>query len=182
MKHLGHLVLASVAALAVGPFAAQAETYKVGVINALTGVYAFGGVPIQNAMKLAIDHANDSGELGDIKLDVIEGDSGSDKGQSITLVSRIAQNDDMLIILGPTTSLEGTAAAPVANEQKVAMFGIGSSRGIIEAGPWSFKVQQVGDDMLGELSSYVVNSTDFKKIAVVFDRSNDGFVAQKNAF
>lgn len=182
MKPFRNLVLASAAALVAGLPAAQADTYKVGVINALTGVYAFGGVPIQNAMKLAIDHANESGELGDVTLEVVEGDSGSDKGQSITLVSRIAQNEDMLIILGPTTSLEGTAAAPVANEEEIAMFGIGSSRGIIEAGPWSFKVQQVGDDMLGELSAYVVEHTDYRKIAAIYDRSNDGFVAQKNAF
>ena len=182
MKPLKTLKFASVAILLAGATMSQAETYKVGVINALTGTYAFGGVPIQNAMKLAIQHANESGELGDVTLEVVEGDSASDKGQTITLVSRLAQNDDLLIILGPTTSLEGTAGAPVANEQKVALFGIGSSRGIVEAGPWSFKVQQVGDDMLGELSAYVAGKTDIKKVAVIFDRSNDGFVSQKNAF
>ena len=182
MKPLKTLKFASVAILLAGATMSQAETYKVGVINALIGTYAFGGVPIQNAMKLAIQHANESGELGDVTLEVVEGDSASDKGQTITLVSRLAQNDDLLIILGPTTSLEGTAGAPVANEQKVALFGIGSSRGIVEAGPWSFKVQQVGDDMLGELSAYVAGKTDIKKVAVIFDRSNDGFVSQKNAF
>ena len=182
MRLFRKTLLASVAVLAAGVTLAQAETYKIGVINALTGTYAFGGVPIQNAMKLAIEQGNESGKLGDVKLEVVEGDSASDKGQTITLVSRLAQDPALLMIIGPTTSLEGTAGAPVANEQKVALFGIGSSRGIVQAGPWSFKVQQVGDDMLGELSKYVAEHTDIKKIAVVFDRSNDGFVSQKNAF
>lgn len=178
------LLTGAVSLLALAPFAglASAEAVKIGVMNALTGAYAFGGVPIQNAMKLAIEQANESGDLGDVKIEVVEGDSAGDKGQTVTLVSRFARSDNVLMIIGPTTSLEATAGAPVANELKVPLMGIGSSKGILEAGPYSFKVQSVGSDILGNLSTYVAEKMQVKKIAIVFDRGNDGFVGQTNAF
>lgn len=185
MKYLKRTFAAgSVAMLAMGALAAPsaAETYNIGVINAMTGPYAFGGVPIQNAMKLAIKEANASGELGDVELNVVEGDTAGKKGQTITLVSKMAQSDDVLMILGPTTSIEGTAGAPVANDLKVPMFGIGSSPGILAAGPYSFKVQQSGADTLKSLSKYAVEELGVERVSLVFDRSNDGFVDQKNAF
>ncbi|MGV6871942.1 ABC transporter substrate-binding protein [Pseudochelatococcus sp. B33] len=162
--------------------AAQAETARIGIINALTGAYAFGGVPIHNGMRLAIEQAMERGELGDLTLEIVEGDSASEKGQTITLVSRMTQSDNVLMILGPTTSLEATAGAPVANQHGAVLFGIGSSRGILQAGPWSFKVQQVGDDMLSTLSDYTANLLQAKRVALIYDRANDGFVAQKDAF
>ncbi len=162
--------------------ASFAETATIGVMNAMTGPYAFGGVPIQNAMKLAIEQANASGALGDLKLEVVEGDTAGDKGQTITLVSKFAQSDNALMIIGPTTSIEGTAGAPVANELKSPIMAIGSSTGILDAGPYSFKVQAVGSDIMGALSEYVANNMGAKKISIVFDRGNDGFVGQKDAF
>lgn len=182
MNILRRTLLAGAAALLASTAIASAETYKIGVFNALTGPYAFGGVPIQNAMKQAIEEANASGELGDVKLEIVEADSASDKGQTITLVSKFAQADNVLMILGPTTSLEASGGAPVANELKVPMFVIGSSTATLDAGPWSFKVQSVGGDIMGSLVDYTVEKLGAKKIALVFDRANDGFVGQKDAF
>lgn len=161
---------------------ALAETFKIGVMNALTGPYAFGGVPIQNAMKLAIKQANDSGFLGGNKLDIVEADSAGDKGQTITLVSKFAQSDNVLMILGPTTSLEATGGAPVANELKVPMFAIGSSKAILDSGPYAMKVQQFGLDIMGHLADYATSKLKVKKVSLIYDRGNDGFVSQKDAF
>jgi branched-chain amino acid transport system substrate-binding protein len=185
MKALhGALAAAGAVLLATAAFtgSSEAETLKLGVMNALTGPYAYGGVPIQNAMKLAIDQANQSGVLGDNKLTVIEADSAGDKGQTITLVSKFAQSDDVLMILGPTTSLEATGGTPVANQLKVPMFVIGSSKAILSAGPYSMKVQSVGSDIMGNLSKYAVEKLGVKKVSLIFDRANDGLVGQKDAF
>jgi len=178
------LLSGGMALLALGALAAPgfAENIKIGMMNALTGAYAFGGVPIQNGMKLAIKEANDSGVLGATKIDIVEADSAGDKGQTITLVSKFAQSDNVLMIIGPTTSLEATAGAPVANELKVPMFVIGSSKAILAAGPYSAKVQSVGTDIMGNLSKYAVAKLGVKRVSLVFDRANDGFVGQKDAF
>ena len=176
---LGGVALMSLGAVATPGFA---DDIKMGVMDALTGAYAFGGVPIQNGMKLAIKEANQAGVLGATKIDIIEADSAGDKGQTITLVSKFAQSDNVLMIIGPTTSLEATAGAPVANELKVPMFVIGSSKAILAAGPYSAKVQSVGFDIMGNLSKYAATKLGVKRVSLVFDRANDGFVGQKDAF
>src|SRR6266536_3736556 len=103
-------------AMATGAVPADAnDAIKLGIMTPLTGTYAFGGVPIQNGIRLAIKHANDAGVLGNTKITYVEADTAGDKGQTITLVSKFAQSDNVLMILGPTTSLESTGGAPVAN-------------------------------------------------------------------
>ena len=78
--------------------ASGAETIKLGVMNSLTGASAFGGVPIQNAMKLAVKQANEANRLGGRKLEIVEGDTASDKAQSITLMSKFAQPKGLLAV------------------------------------------------------------------------------------
>lgn len=169
------------AALAAGlALPAAAADIKVGVMTAMTGAYAFGGVPIRNGMVLALKEANDTGYLPGTKIQILDADSGGEKGQAITLASRFAKTDNVLMILGPMTSLEATAAAPIANEQKVVLFSTSASKGITAAGPYSFKMQPVGSDNMGPLAEYAVNKLGVKKVALVFDRGNDGYVGQKD--
>lgn len=168
--------------ISIPTYSASAEELKIGMMNSLTGASAFGGVPIQNAMKLAIEEANASGKLGHNKLAVIEADTASDKGQTITLISKFAKSDNVLMILGPTTSAEGAAGAPVANDLKVPLFAIGGSPAIIKAGPYALKVQAVGSDIMGSLGDYATKKLGLKKVALVFDRSVEGYIIQKDAF
>jgi len=186
MKLLDRNILAggiAFMAMAAGAVPVMAnETIKIGIMNPLTGTYAFGGVPIQNGIKLGIKQANDAGVLGNTKITYVEADTAGDKGQTITLVSKFAQSDNVLMILGPTTSLESTGGAPVANQLKVPMFSVGSSKAILDAGPYSSKIQAVGAEIMGNLSTYATQKLGVKKVSLVFDRSNDGFVGQKDAF
>jgi ABC-type branched-subunit amino acid transport system substrate-binding protein len=57
-------------------------------------------------MALAISEYNDSRSPEDPKIDVVTGDTASDKSQSIALVSKFAHDDAVLMILGPTTSVK----------------------------------------------------------------------------
>jgi branched-chain amino acid transport system substrate-binding protein len=177
------LLTASLAAV-LSPRMARSQTsaIKVGVMNALTGVYAFGGVPLQNGMRLALRQANENRVLGDNTIEIIEADSAGDKGQTITLVSRLAQPDKVLMILGPTTSLEATGGAPVANELKVPMFTTGSSKAILDAGPYAMKFQPTGIDIMGHLADYAIDKLHVRRVTLVFDRANEGLVVQKDGF
>ncbi len=155
---------------------------NIGIFNSLTGATAYGGVPIHNGMKLAINQANASGELGETKIRIVEGDTASDKGQSITLFNKFVQSDNALIVIGPTTSAEANAVAPIANEYKTPLFAIGTSKDILKAGPWSFKVQEQGFDSMSALADYSIKKLGSKKIALIFNREIDGQIAQKDGF
>jgi branched-chain amino acid transport system substrate-binding protein len=160
---------------------AQGKDITVGVFNATTGVYAFGGVPIQNGMKLALEEANAQGLPGGNKFKIFEGDTAGDKGQAINLLNQFAKRDNAMIILGPTVSAEALAVGPVANELKVPMLAIGSSPGIPATGPWAFKIQATPADIMGFLGKLAVEKLGIKRVILLHDQSNDGYVGQKNA-
>ena len=175
---LGALLLST-----TGLAAAQAgKELPVGVFNGTTGSYAYGGVPIQNGIKLALDEANQKGLPGGARFKVYEGDTAGDKGQVINLVNQFAKRDQVLMILGPTTSFEGLAAAPVANELQVSILANGGANDILTTGPWAFKVQAFATDIMGFLAKLTAEKLGVKKITLVFDQSNEGFITQKTAY
>lgn len=175
------LLLALCAAACAGMAHAQVEI-PVGVFNATTGTYAYGGVPIHNGMKLALEEANKKGLPGGARLKILEGDTAGDKGQTINLVNQFVRRDHVLMLFGPTTSVEALAAAPVVNEMQVPMLTNASSNDVLTAGPWSFKIAASATSIMGYLADYAMKKLGARKVAIVFDQGNDGFIQQKNAF
>lgn len=161
---------------------AQGKEIPIGVFNSLTGTYAFGGVPIQNGIRLALEQANAQGLPGGNKFKIFEGDEAGDKSQAINLVNQFVRRDKVMMLLGPTISPVCLAAAPVANDLKVPMLGIGSSPAIIATGPWAFKIQATPENIMDYLGKFAVESLGVRNIIVLFDRSSDGFIGQKKAF
>ncbi|MET3916990.1 branched-chain amino acid transport system substrate-binding protein [Variovorax sp. OAS795] len=174
-------VVASVLLVAASASFAQGKEIPVGVFNAQTGTYAFGGVPIQAAMKLALEEANAAGLPGGNRFKIVEGDTAGEKGQVISLVNQFAKRDNVMLILGPTISGEALAGAPVANELKVPIMAIGSSAGILATGPWAFKIQSTPTDFMGHLGKLAVEQLGIKRVTLIHDQSNDGYVLQTNA-
>jgi branched-chain amino acid transport system substrate-binding protein len=169
-----------IAATAMAATSVLAQEIIVGVPAALTGPYAFVGNPVKNAIVLALEEANAAGALGTTKLKWIIEDDASEKGQAITLVNRMATRDKVLMILGPTSSIEDVAAAPVANDQQVAMLCPGVAPDITKAGKWSFKAAANPEVIMDELGKYIVDRLKPKTAVMVFSRDNDGQIRQKN--
>lgn len=158
------------------------QQIPVGVPMALTGPYAFVGIAVRNGIVLALEEANGKGTLAPARLRIIGEDTASDKGQSITLANRLNAVDKVLIMLGPTSSIEGLAAAPVANDLKMPMFTSAVSGDVLKAGPWSYKITASPVDIMAEFGRFAANRLKLKKTVYVFNRDNDGLVTQKNVF
>lgn len=171
---------ATTAALVFAAPVARAQEVVIGVPMALTGPYAFVGVPIRNGIVMGLEEAQASGMLGSLKLKLVQEDTASEKAQAISLTSRMAVRDKALLIMGPTSSIEGTAAAPVANDLQVPLFSSAVSPDVTKAGKWSFKVTASPAVIMGALGDYVVAKIKPKTAVMVFVRDNDGFIGQKN--
>ncbi|MDR6538504.1 ABC transporter substrate-binding protein [Variovorax soli] len=180
-RHWLLATMAAAAAATAGTAGAQGAELTVGVFNATTGVYAFGGVPIQNAMRLAIEQANKQGLPGGARIKIVEGDTAGDKAQTITLINQFARRDNAILLLGPTTSVEAVSGAPVSNALQIPMISTSSSAEILDAGPWSFKVGAQATQTTGRLGRYAVEKLGVKRALMVFDQGNEGYIAQKNA-
>ncbi len=171
------LALAGVAATPV-----SAAEVIVGAQLALTGPYAWVGVPARDAMVLGVEEINSSRMLGNNKIRLVIEDTGSEKTQSITLVNRFAVRDKAVMILGPSSSAEGVAIAPVANDLKIPLLApTAVTEEITKSGPWAFKIPASPAAIIGEVAKYAVDKLGVKRVALVFGRDNEGQIGQKNA-
>lgn len=160
---------------------AQAAEVVVAMGMALTGNYAFAGVPVSNGVKVATAEINETNFLGGRRIKLLVEDDASDKSQMITLVNRFATIDNAVAVIGPLSSLEALAVASLANEQKIMLISTGVSPDILKAGPWSFKVMSPPSVTMQSLAAYAVDTLKAKRAALLTVRDNDGFITQKNA-
>ena len=83
-----HAIAAAVFALCFSAQATLAAEYALATNLPLTGAWANYGVGMHNSFQLAIDKANASGTLGDIKIRVIAGDDAGSATQTVNLATK----------------------------------------------------------------------------------------------
>src|SRR5437899_2663151 len=161
---------------------AVASEFPIGLMHALTGPVGFVGTTMANGAILGAEVINKKKLLGDNTIKMVVADTASDRNQAMTLVAKLATSDNVLMILGPTSSIESLAAAPVANEKEIVLYTPALSSDIFKAGPWAFKAMVSTDAYMRPVSAYVLEKMKPKKVAIIFDRQNDSTVTQKNSF
>ena len=158
------------------------QEYTVAAELALTGTYAWVGVPSHEGLLVGLDEVNASGMLGAGKIKLVVEDTGSEKAQAITLINRFQARENVLMVLGPSSSSEGVAIAPVANDLKIPLLTTTAvSDAINKSGMWAFKTPSSPSVIIGEVAKYAVDNLRIKSAALVWGRDNDGQVGQKNA-
>ncbi|MGE0503636.1 MAG: ABC transporter substrate-binding protein [Rhizobiaceae bacterium] len=177
-----YIVAMATASCALMASYAAAEDYKIAVVHSLTGNVGQVGVPVVNAIKLAADQVNASGLLGDDKIVLEVQDTASDKGQAVTLITRYGSDPSFLAILGPTSSIDGLATSPVANDLNVPMFTTAISAEVLKAGPWVFKGTAPTSDLMKGMADYAVGKLQVKTCSLIFGRDNDAHVSAKRVF
>jgi branched-chain amino acid transport system substrate-binding protein len=172
--------LSLLAACGIAP--AYGQEYTIAAELALTGTYAWVGVPSQEGLLVGLDEVNASGMLGAGKIKLLIEDTGSEKAQAITLINRFQARENVLMVLGPSSSSEGVAIAPVANDLKIPLLTTTAvSDAINKSGMWAFKTPSSPSVIIGEVAKYAVENLRVKSVALVWGRDNDGQVGQKNA-
>lgn len=175
---------ATAAALSLVLVQAQVQAQEIPVMSmqSMTGPTAFAGNSYQNAIRLAFDEANQKGLFGTAKVKLIERDTASDKGQAINLASQAIDRERAVLVMGPSSSAESVAVAPIFNERKTPLLSLATSDAILAPGPWGFKLQQSPTDIAPLIAKYVIDKTPVRKLAIVYDRTNEGLIEYKNFF
>ncbi|MES2484124.1 MAG: ABC transporter substrate-binding protein [Pseudomonadota bacterium] len=177
----GVTAMAALAATAVTT-TAQAQDIPVVSIQAVTGVAAFAGANYQKAIRLAVDEFNQKGGVNGQKIDLMERDNASDKGQAINLVNQAIDRDRAVLVLGPSSSADGVAVAPIFSDKKTPNLSFATTDAILKPGPWTLKFQQAPSVVSPLVAKYVLEKTPVRKVAIVFDRTNEGLIDYKNHF
>lgn len=137
-------ILGAAAALALLPaLAAQAEDYKIIVLQALTGPAAFIGTSMADGALLAQEQLNAEGFMGEGNtLNVEYADDATDRTQTMSLIARYASDPSVLAILGPTSGAVAIAGASSGNEFEIPVITTTNTVEVLEQGPWSFILTQ----------------------------------------
>ncbi|MDB5829977.1 MAG: hypothetical protein JWQ73_4197 [Variovorax sp.] len=125
------MLLAAVAAGA--PFVSQAqapgEPFRIGAILALSGPAAVFGVPAERALRVLFDSLGPKGIAGHPVVFTAY-DSEGNTTKAAQLFRRLAENDNVHLVLGPSTSGEALVVVPLANQMEIPNISFGGAEAI----------------------------------------------------
>lgn len=97
---------------------AQKEPIRIGAMIALSGPAAVFGGPAEKALRVLVDNLGPNGIDGHpVQLAVYDTEGNTTK--AVQLFRRLVENDNVHIVLGPSTSGESLAVVPLANQMRV---------------------------------------------------------------
>lgn len=105
--------------------------YKIGVALALTGVSGAIGEPQKKALDLFAERLEEDGGIGGREVEFVYVDTTSEESQAVNTVRKLATQDNVLAIVGPSSSGEGIAAKPIVDSLKVPTITIAGAPGIV---------------------------------------------------
>lgn len=109
----------------------SAAPYRVGVLLGLTGSYAALGQPEQQAIDLYFKDLNKRGGIDGHKVVLVPLDSQSDEGTAVNQLRKLAVQDNVVAVLGPSSSGEGIALQPFTLSLKVPTIVLASDNTIV---------------------------------------------------
>src|SRR5262245_57884618 len=89
-----------------------ADAIKIGVVNMLTGPLAEGGRFTVNGLTLALEEINQAGGILGRKVELYTEDNASTNPGTVLAFSKIANDKDVVAIVGPIASTQIQAASP----------------------------------------------------------------------
>ncbi len=132
------IALALFVGLAV--IACAAEPIRIGAIFSVTGPASFLGEPERNTAKMLEEDINKSGGLLGRKVEIIVYDDETDATKAVTAVGRLIKKDQVVAIVGPSTSGSTLAIVPKAEEAKIPLVSCAAAKKIVDpVKKWVFK-------------------------------------------
>jgi branched-chain amino acid transport system substrate-binding protein len=180
-------LLAAGAAAGIAPAItgrAAPVTLRFGQIEALTGPSAPYGNRGRDGARLAMEQINATEpQIGGVtyQFDVQLGDMANDPKQAITLLRQYASQPEFICAIGPTNSVGFVPIVPVAEQMKFPLIGDGSGVPLKAWNEWAFRVNPINSTGTPVLLKQVVASAKIKKLAVIYDQTQDGQRADAEA-
>jgi branched-chain amino acid transport system substrate-binding protein len=174
------MLLVVVALVAVSANCSSTEeevvTYKVGALFSTTGGASNLGVPEENTVKMVVDQINDAGGINGHPLEVIIYNDETNSEKCVTLATKLIEQDEVLAIIGPTTSGNSLAILDTITTAEIPLVSCAANIGIVEpVGEryWIFKTPQTDKEAIAEIYTYL-ESINISDIAIISNTSGFG--------
>jgi branched-chain amino acid transport system substrate-binding protein len=175
-----NIAAAGIATAGLAATPTLAQEVKLGVVMSNTGTFAFVGAPVINAIRLAHEEMVAANFFGAAKVTLMVEDNRSDKQEALTLLNRMATRDNAVMVIGPVSTGEAMAAAPLAMELKIPLFTTATAPDVVKVGNWIFKSTETAEQTMVPLGKFVAEKVKPRSCTYVFIRDNEGFVRQKD--
>lgn len=171
LKRFAALAAGVVVGLAGVSYAA--DTVKVGAIFAVTGPASFLGAPEAKTAEMLVAKINDAGGVEGKKIELIVKDSGSKPENAVALAKQLIDEQEVLAIIGPSTSGETMQIKNICQEGKTILLSCAAAETIVNpVASYVFKTPQKDSDAARWIFQ-TVKDKGLTKIGVIV--SNDGF-------
>ena len=148
------------------------EPFRIGAMDALTGVAESYGNPILNAKLLAVEEINAAGGINGRMLEIIAEDSKCAAQDAITAYNKLTDVDGVKIILGTTCSGAMLGAAPLAEREGVIMLSASAtSPDIAGAGDFIFRTA-INDLQLGADTGNTLHGDGIHHLATITESTD----------
>ncbi len=155
---------------------------KIGTVGPLTGEAANYGIYILNAIKIAVEEANASGELGDITLKLISEDTGGDWSAASNAFQKLIDVDGVDAIIGAVLSSETEAGGPWVKDSQIPTISPSSTaKDLTKDNDYLFRNCLSDEAQIEQMAEYAVNELGLSKFAILYT-NNDYGVSLKDSF
>ena len=119
------------------------EPYKIGGIFAVTGPASFLGDPEKKSMEMVVEQINASGGIDGHLLEAVIYDTEADPSKAVMSVNKLINRDNVIAIIGPSTTPATLAVMPVVQRAKIPFISCAAGNKIVQPiDPWIFKTAQ----------------------------------------
>lgn len=157
----GAISLVSLGALAQP----DAPRVAIGFAVPLSGEYAPVGKQLVQAAQLA---------GRETRIRIIVADTEGDPAKAVAAVATLANDPDVIAIVGPVGQRESRAAASAAQRFGVPLFSLSTSETINQVGGWVFRVRSSPAEQARAMATVARTSLESKSAAIAFPKTEYG--------
>jgi len=142
---------------------------KIGIVSHLSGDFASYGIPMKNAVQLAIEQMNEQDGINGKKIELVIEDDNSDSDAAATAMNKLVNIDKVSYVISAQGSGMTAVVSPIAqNNKKVLMITLGSAPGLTEVGDYVFR-SIVSDTYQGiKMNEFLKTGLESKKVAGLY--------------
>jgi branched-chain amino acid transport system substrate-binding protein len=152
------------------------EVYKIGAIYSKTGPASPLGEPEWNATELLEEQINAAGGINGVPIEILLADDESTQEKATEEMNRLVHDENVLAIVGTSTSGASLAMKGIAMESQVPMIAAGASVHIVEPAAeahWVFKTPHSDVHAVERVYMYL-NEAGISKVATLSDSNAFG--------
>lgn len=152
---------------------AEKTPLKIGAIFAVTGGASFLGAPEAKTAEMLVEEINADGGIDGRMIELIVKDSAANPEKAISFAKQLIEEDQVVAIIGPSTSGETMQIKDLCNEAGVPLISAAAAEAIVDpVAPYVFKTPQK-DSYVVRWIYQTMNDMGISKIGVV--AANTGF-------